>query len=139
MRNTLVTDTGVVYSALDPREPEHTQCVELLRLADVAVALPATVITETCLLAYSRRNPQAIDALLESVEDETVLVVDLDREDYRRVRELIERYADLPLDIVDASVVAVAERLEETTIATLDRRHFSVVKPVHCEAFILVP
>jgi len=48
-------------------------------------------------------------------------------------------YGDLPLGTVDASVVAAAERLDITTIATIDRRHFSVVRPSHVEAFTLLP
>ncbi len=52
---------------------------------------------------------------------------------------LLRQYADLPLEFVDAAVVAVAERLEQTRVATLDHRHFSVVKPLHCERFTLVP
>ena len=78
-------------------------------------------------------------SLLDSVIDESVLVVQPDIEDYARMRDLIDTYADLPLDIVDASVVAIAERLEQDTIATLDRRHFSVVRPSHVPAFTLVP
>lgn len=139
MRSTLVADTGVVFAALDPTDDDHEACAELLGSPRAAIALPAPVVTETCLLALARGNPNAVAALLGSVEDESVLVVNLDREDYRRVRQLVTRYGDLPLDVVDASVVAVAERLEQTTIATLDRRHFSVVQPLHCEAFSLVP
>lgn len=138
MRSTLVTDTSVVYAALDPSERDHTRCSDLVTSGS-AVALPAPVITETCMLGRSRGNSRAVDALLGSVVDGTVVVVDLEWADYARVRELVSQYSDLPLGFVDAAVVAVAERLEETTIATLDRRHFSVVKPVHCGAFTLVP
>lgn len=53
--------------------------------------------------------------------------------------ELIETYADLRLGTVDASVIATAERLGAATIATLDRRHFSVVRPNHVRSFGLVP
>ena len=53
--------------------------------------------------------------------------------------ELVETYVDMPLGGADASVVAIAERLGETTIATLDRRHFGVVRPAHATAFELVP
>jgi len=53
--------------------------------------------------------------------------------------ELVARYHDLPLGSVDASVVAAAERLGISTIATVDRRHFSVVRPAHVSAFELVP
>jgi predicted nucleic acid-binding protein len=53
--------------------------------------------------------------------------------------ELVERYADLPLGAVDASIVATAERLGEENVPTLDRRHFTVVRPAHVEAFTLLP
>jgi uncharacterized protein len=53
--------------------------------------------------------------------------------------ELVESYLDLPLGIVDAAVVAIAERLALTEIATLDHRHFSVVRPRHVPAFSLLP
>lgn len=61
------------------------------------------------------------------------------RQDAHRVAELVEQYADLPLGGIDASVVAIAERLGFDTVATLDRRDFSVVRPAHVEAFTLVP
>jgi uncharacterized protein len=53
--------------------------------------------------------------------------------------ELIETYADLRLGTIDASVIATAERLGLTSIATLDHRHFSVVRPRHTKAFTLLP
>ncbi len=56
-----------------------------------------------------------------------------------RAAQLVEQYADLSLGGTDASVVALAERLGEPTRATLDRRHFSVVRPPHVEAFDLLP
>jgi uncharacterized protein len=59
--------------------------------------------------------------------------------DWLRIAELVSRYRDLPLGTVDASVVAAAERHHATTIATLDRRHFSVVRPAHLAAFELLP
>ncbi len=59
--------------------------------------------------------------------------------DWFRIAELMEQYLDLPLGIVDASVIALAERLGAATIATLDKRHFGVVRPRHVEAFTLVP
>lgn len=59
--------------------------------------------------------------------------------DWLRIAELVWDYRDLPLGTVDASVVAAAERLRITTIATLDRRHFSVVRSANARAFELVP
>jgi predicted nucleic acid-binding protein len=59
--------------------------------------------------------------------------------DWIRIAELVWRYRDLPLGTVDASVVATAERLGIVEVATLDRRHFSVVRPAHIAAFDLLP
>ena len=59
--------------------------------------------------------------------------------DLLRIAELVARYHDLPLGTVDASVVAIAERLGVSTIVTLDERHFRVVRPAHVDAFTLVP
>jgi hypothetical protein len=60
-------------------------------------------------------------------------------DDWVRATELLSTYRDLRLGTVDATVVAAAERLNLTTIATLDRRHFSVIRPLHTDAFELVP
>jgi predicted nucleic acid-binding protein len=59
--------------------------------------------------------------------------------DWIRIAELVSRYRDLPLGSVDASVVTTAERLGITEVATVDRRHFSVVRPNHCNNFTLLP
>lgn len=59
--------------------------------------------------------------------------------DLLRIAELVAIYRDLPLGTVDASVIAAAERLDAAAIATLDRRHFGVVRPAHIEAFELLP
>jgi uncharacterized protein len=60
-------------------------------------------------------------------------------DDYRRMATLVEQYDDLPLGGVDAAVVAIAERLGVTKIATVDRRDFSLVRPSHVNFFTLVP
>lgn len=60
-------------------------------------------------------------------------------QDWLRIAELVLRYQDLPFGTVDASVVAVAERLGVREVMTLDRRHFSVVRPLHVPAFALLP
>ncbi len=59
--------------------------------------------------------------------------------DYARMADLVVRYASLPLGTTDASVIAVAERLGLTEVATLDRRHFTVVRPKHVDALTLLP
>ncbi len=84
-------------------------------------------------------GPAAEAALYRSIAAGDLNVEQLTAEDWERVAELVERYADLDLGGVDASVVAVAERLGVHEIATLDRRDFSVVRPRHIDAFDLLP
>jgi predicted nucleic acid-binding protein len=83
------------------------------------------------------RTPEA--AFLTTLAVDDLRVVDLDAGDWRRAAELVTAYADLLLGGVDAAVVVVAERLGLTEIATIDRRHFSVVRPHHTSAFTLLP
>jgi len=135
---TLVVDTSVVFGALDRFDPSHSACASALT-SGRTVVIPAPVIVEVDWLARSRGLRGAAQTLLAGVLDGSMLVANLDESDYARVAALVEGYDDLPLSLVDASVVTIAERLEQDTIATLDRRHFSVVKPLHIDAFTLVP
>jgi len=137
--STLVCDSGVVYAGLDGNDSRHGECAALLEEAAGGIVIPALAVVEVDWLGQTRGRHDAAARLIASVDDGTAMLADLDIHGYRRVRHLIRQYASLPLDIVDASVIAIAERLEETTIATLDRRHFSIVRPLHCEAFTLVP
>lgn len=63
----------------------------------------------------------------------------VDEDDLVRAAELEADYESLSLGFVDAAVIASCERLRETKVATLDRRHFSIVRPRHCEALQLLP
>lgn len=135
---TMITDTGVVYASMDRSDPSHAACVELLQRTGDPLLVPTPVLVELDWLGDARGVP-VLDATLESVENGSIVVTDLTPADYVRIRELCRQYRDLGLGMVDASVVAVAERLEQDTIATLDHRHFSVVRPLHVDAFTLVP
>ncbi len=134
----MITDTGVVYAAMDRNDPSHASCVELLERTGDALVVPSPVLVELDWIGDARGLP-VLDAALTSVESGSIEVIDLSPADYARIRDLCRQYRDLGLGMVDASVVAVAERLGEGTIATLDHRHFSVVRPLHVDAFTLVP
>jgi hypothetical protein len=135
----LIVDTGPLYAAMDRSDPDHVVCRELLEAATTPIVVPTPVLVEVEWLASSRLGPDAVDALLGSVEDGGLVVRDLDADDWARVRSLCRAYADLLLGLVDASVIVTAERLGEPLVATLDRRHFSVVRPRHVPSLALVP
>jgi len=90
-------------------------------------------------LLQSRVGPQAEVTFLRSFGGNGFRVAEVEDDDVARMAELVETYLDLPLGIVDAAVIAIAERLRLTEVATLDRRHFGVVKPRHVTAFRLLP
>jgi len=135
----VLVDTGVFVSAADTHEPGHEACAELLRAHRGEMVVPAPVVAETAWLIESRLGPTAEARFLALITTDDVAVVDLSIADYQRCITLIATYADMGLGVVDSSVVTVAENLKLTTIATLNRRDFRVVRPAHCDAFELIP
>lgn len=101
--------------------------------------LPATVAAEAGYLIERLGGPAREAGFLAGVAEGAFETVDLTAGDYARMAELVEQYDDLRLGTTDASVIALAERLGITEIATLDRRHFTTVRPRHVEAFTLLP
>lgn len=97
------------------------------------------VITEVAYLIRSRLGVDAEVRFLGDLAAGEFAIEDMRAGDWLRIAELVGRYRDLPLGTVDGAVVATAERLGITKIATLDRRHFSVVRPVHTDTFELIP
>jgi hypothetical protein len=97
------------------------------------------VITEVVYLSGTRLGPDAEVRFLGDVAAGEFSVEPVRAGDWLRIAELVSQYRDLPLGAVDLSVVAAAERLDITTIATVDRRHFSIVRPYHTPSFEMLP
>jgi predicted nucleic acid-binding protein len=134
----IVIDTGVLFAAADRSDAHHERCSQFLDNTDAVLRVPTPVVIETAWLIGSRLGVDEQAAFLAIVPSE-IDRVDLRDADWRRVAELVTTYRDLDLGVVDAAVVAVAERLSATTIATVNPRDFLVVRPAHCDAFELVP
>ena len=135
----LILDTGPLLAALDAADPDHEPCAAVLTTATEDLIVPMLVLSELDYWCSARLGPQAWDAFLEDVLSGAYITHAPTVADLQRCRELQSRYADLELGVVDASVIALGERLGEEKIATLDHRHFSAVRPKHTEAFRLVP
>jgi predicted nucleic acid-binding protein len=138
----VLVDTGPLVAAALTRDAHHDVCVSLLgrlRSEGNRLLVPATVVAEAGYLIERSRGPRDEAAFLESLADGSFAGVDLAVADYARMAELVRQYRDLPLGATDASLVALSERLAISTIATLDRRHFSVVRPRHIGSFVLLP
>ena len=133
----LIVDTGPLVAMLDATDPDHDRCTELLQQSAEPRLVPVCVLVE---VEYMLRPwSEAFAALLADFAAGSLELVELPVRWLLRAGELVERYRDLSLGLVDASVVAAAEMLKETQVATLDRRHFAVVRPAHAPNLTLLP
>ena len=103
------------------------------------MVVPTLVITEVVYLLATRLGTEAEVRFLGDLASGAFTVEPVAVADWLRIAELVARYRNLPLGTVDASVIAAAERLGLATIATVDRRHFTVVRPRHVNAFTILP
>lgn len=90
-------------------------------------------------MSRDNHHAGALVGFLADIEAGAFVVADLIASDYARVRELCDRYADADIGFVDAAVLAIVERLNEPKLATLDRRHFGLLRPRHRESIDLLP
>jgi predicted nucleic acid-binding protein len=100
---------------------------------------PAPVVPECSWQIEQHLGPIAEARFLRLITSSELVVIDLTVADYARCVELIETYADLGLGVVDASVVTVAGNLGVKTVATLNRRDFTVVRARHTQGLELIP
>ena len=135
----LIVDAGPLYAAAARRDKHHERSVQLLSSAARPLLVPELVLTEVSYLLSDRIGAHVELAFVRSLAAGELVVEPVLDSDWERIAELMEQYLDLPLGMVDASVVALAERRGLEIIATLDERHFGVVRPRHTHAFTLVP
>jgi predicted nucleic acid-binding protein len=136
----IVVDTGVLYALADRDDAHHAACLRWLATARGPLIVPPPVIAETCYLIGRTLGPSLEAAFLDAFgPGQAFTLGTLLEADLPRMAALVRQYADLPLGGTDAAVIATAERLGVTEIATVDRRHFTIVRPKHVAAFTLLP
>lgn len=135
----LIVDAGPLYAAGNARDSDHAACTKLPAEATGAPLVGQLVVSEVSYMLGNRLGAEAEITVAQSITDGEPSIEPVVDSDWSRITEPAKQYADLPLGIVDASVVALAERLGLTEIATLDRRHFRVVGPRHVGSFTLLP
>lgn len=133
----VLVDTGPLVALFDPSDADHATCRETLEQLDNRELLSSlAVVTEaTYLLDFSIK---AQEALLRFLAAGTIQLVELDQENLAEAALLMRRYADLPMDFADATLVVLAGKRGTRDIFTLDRRDFSVYR-VGRSAFRLLP
>ncbi len=135
----IIVDTGPLYAMADRDDAWHGRVAEYLQTVRHDLIVPVTVLPEAAYLIATHLSASAEVAFVRSVQRGDVKVEFLKREDLARIATVMERYLDAELGFVDASIVAVAERLKIREVLTTDRRHFSLIRPRHCARFDLLP
>jgi uncharacterized protein len=135
----IICDTGPLVALLNKADHYHEASASLFTTYPGRLLVPSPILTEVCYLAESRLGPETEARFLDSLAAGEFELVPVTSADLRRMSELVRTYGDFPLGAADASVVAIAERLNAVRIATLDHRHFRAVRPAHCPAFDLLP
>jgi predicted nucleic acid-binding protein len=133
----ILVDAGPMVALLRQADRHHRRCVAALRRIRDPLCTVWPAVTEAMLLLSDR--PDAQSALAGKLESAAIALLPLDRRDVPRIRELMAKYGDLPMDFTDAALVRAAERDGLETIFTTDRRDFSVYRISGRRRFRIVP
>lgn len=135
----LVLDTGVLLAGLDREDPDHDACARILAETTEPLVVPTPVLTELDHLLARRRKNDLWMRFVDDLAAGTYVLHPLSTEVVVGAARLQARYADLGIGFVDAAVFLTCVDLNETRVATLDRRHFSVLRTEDGRTLEIVP
>ena len=133
----ILVDTGILYALADSDDAWHARARQWIEGITDLLIVPVTVLPEAAYLIHTRLGPAAELAFVHSIVAGELEVEDIGGGDLARCSEVMRRYP--ALGFVDASIIAIGERLKIRAIATTDRRHFGSVTPKHVKTFELLP
>lgn len=122
----ILVDTGPLVALFDPQDAQHERCVKTLKAIKEPLVTTIPVLTE----AFHMLDPASVgsDRLRDFIVNGGLSVWFLDRGTVRRAFELMEQYADHPMDLADASLVTAAEAIGTRQVFTIDRKDFAVYR-----------
>jgi predicted nucleic acid-binding protein len=135
---TALLDTGFLLAVIDADDNLHASCVEALE-SETNPILPDVVLPELAYLILRELGYPTLTSFLRAIAAGEIAQAHSTPQDLARAAELLEKYADNKVDFVDCVIVAMAERLNLTRVLTVDRRHFTMFRPKHCEYFEVAP
>lgn len=133
----LLLDTGPLYALADKKEPDHKQVKSFFEKTREFLILPWVIVPELAYLLKERLGAPAELAFLRSLNRQEFVLQEMDEVDLVRAEQILADYPDFGM--VDSVVMAIAERLKIQKIVTFDHRDYRRFRPLHCDAFILLP
>jgi len=131
-------DTGFLLAVIDADDSLHGPCAAALE-SEANPILPDIVLPELAYLVLRELGYPTLTTLLRAIAAGELALAQSIPQDLTRAAELLEKYADSKVDFVDCAIVAIAERLSLTKVLTVDRRHFTIFRPKHCDYFEIAP
>jgi len=135
----ILADTGPLYALADKDDQYHEVIAKYVSATKEAIIVPSSVVPEVCYLLLEYLGAEAEMKFLRSLANQELLLEHFTIKDLGRAIEILEQYRDAEFGMVDATVMAMAERLRIEVLLTIDHRDFSIYRPRHCSAFRLVP
>jgi len=133
----ILVDTGPLVALTDRSDPWHSKCRDAAVLINDRLVTVWPAITEAMYLL--RKSITVCETLLGWLESDRLGISPLNAPDVPRIRELMRKYRDLPMDLADAALVRVAERERIRRIFTVDRRDFEIYRPYRLGRFDVIP
>jgi len=134
----VIADSGFIVALANRADSRHAD-VQPIYLQYSKILLPQLVLVEVAYLIGRDVGIPTVVRFLKGIPASRFELIEATSQDIERIAQILDQYADSKVDFVDASVMAIAERLNITTVLTIDRRDFSLFRPVHCPNFILLP
>jgi predicted nucleic acid-binding protein len=135
----MIVDTSAILAFFDRDEPDHDAVTGVISQSSEPLVVSPYVVAEVDYLIGTRLGVAAEIAALRELAGGAWDLATIDSTDLTSTLPIIEQYGDHAIGAADASNVVLADRYRTTTIATLDRRHFSVLRPLSGGYFAIVP
>lgn len=133
-----LVDAGPLIALLARRDKDHKRCLEWIDKLDSPLVTTLAVLTEAMYFLGGAFGWPGQNQLWGMIAENRVELAEIDYDALRRCCELMEKYADVPMDFADATLVALAEQLDTRQIFTLDR-HFRIYRFRGRRSFDVVP
>lgn len=124
----IIADTGFWVALIDQKDSYHTAADQALRKYNEPLITTWPVMTETCYLLLKNKGSSVASSFIQNFSQELFSVFELKQSHGKRVSQLMQQYANLPMDLADASLVILAEHLGHGRILSVDQRDFNAYR-----------
>jgi predicted nucleic acid-binding protein len=139
MPMTIITDSSFIYALYNAHDSRHRQAMDFASQYTGSSIISEVILPEVSYLFLRDLGYISVQRFLGHFKQLDSQLEALEKSDLARVHEIAVQYASAQFDVVDCCIMALAERLDVTRVATFDRRDFAIFRPRHCDYLELLP